>query len=297
MKKVFQKKKKPSSLSLRITFTVAFIIFMLYSLSILFFFLFALILATKESQSVFLDDFLLKKLFSFSKPNFRNFIDAFKEWETIQYGVTYLDMTWNSTWMSVGGTTITTMSTAMVCYILVYYRNGFTKFLYKLGLFLTILPIYGSTAPMYRLYDQIGFVNNPFNMITGITLYGGYFFYMYAFYKAISWEYAEAAFIDGAGHYTVFFRIIFPMVVPSMMALYVMSFIGNWNGYESILLYMREYPNLSYGIYAYGEISAYNANTPAYFAGVIIALLPALILFLFFQNSIMEKVYMGGLKG
>ena len=120
---------------------------------------------------------------------------------------------------------------------------------------------------------------------------------MYAFWKSLAWDYAEAAFIDGANHYSVFFRIMFPMAVPSMMALFVMSFITSWNDYSITLLYMTKYPNLSYGVYAYGEISKYNANIPAYFAGVIISLLPVLTLFVIFQNSIMEKVHLGGLKG
>ncbi len=60
---------------------------------------------------------------------------------------------------------------------------------------------------------------------------------------------------------------------------------------------MNKYPNLAYGVYAFSENQKYTANMPGLFAGVIITLIPVLILFFVFQNTIMEKVHMGGIKG
>lgn len=60
---------------------------------------------------------------------------------------------------------------------------------------------------------------------------------------------------------------------------------------------MKKYPNLSYAVYAYSEVKKYDANVPVYIAGVLVSLLPALIIFFVFQNTIMEKVHLGGLKG
>ena len=133
--------------------------------------------------------------------------------------------------------------------------------------------------------------------LTNISLFGGNFFYYYAFYKAISWQYAEAAFIDGASHWQVYLKIMLPMLIPSATALYVMSVISTWNDYANIILYWQSFPTLAYGAYAYSEIAKYNANNPAYFAGVLISIVPILVLFACFQNTIMEKVHIGGLKG
>ena len=185
----------------------------------------------------------------------------------------------------------------MVCYILVFYKSKLTRFLYNLGIFVSILPLYGSTAATIRLYSDIGFINNPFALITSIGLYGGYFFYMYSFYKSLSWDFAEAAFVDGASHYRVFFQIMLPIALQSISALFVMSFIGGWNDYESTILYMPLYPNLAYAVYALESVNEYMNIMPAYLAAVLISLIPILVLFLIFQNSIMEKVHLGGLKG
>ena len=243
-------------------------------------------------------DKLSQKLASWTAaPNFKNFIEAFDQLETVLRGYSFSIMTWNSIWRTVTSSVLSIMASTMVCYVLVFYRSKLTRFIYNLGIFVSLFPVYGSAGASYRLMDNLNLINNPINMITSISLFGGYFFYMYAFMKSLSWEYAEAAFIDGAGHFRTFFRIMFPMALPSVSALFIMSFIAGWNDYESTLLYMNAYPNLSYGIYAFSENQKYVANMPGLFAGVLITLLPVLILFLVFQNTIMEKVYLGGLKG
>jgi ABC-type glycerol-3-phosphate transport system permease component len=189
------------------------------------------------------------------------------------------------------------MSTIMVCYILVHYKSKFVNFLYSLGLVISIIPLYGAGPAEYKLFSDLNLIDNPLRYLTSISLFGGHFFYMYAFWKGISWSYAEAAEIDGANDYQIFFNVMLPMLVPSAIALFVMSFISGWNNYSATLLYMKAYPNLAYGVYVFEEIGIRSTGKPVYFAGVLISLIPILVLFLAFQNTIMEKVYLGGLKG
>lgn len=277
---------------------VAFVLFLLYAAYVLFFFYFAIVCALKTNNTAYMLDKLDKRLaFWTAAPNFKNFFEAFDQLEKVLRGYSFAVMTWNSIWRTVTSAVLSILSSTMVCYILVFYRSKLTRFIYNLGIFVSLFPVYGSAGATYRLMDNLNFINNPVNMVTSISLFGGYFFYMYAFMKSLSWEYAEAAFIDGAGHFKTFFHIMFPMALPSVSALFIMAFIAGWNDYESTLLYMNAYPNLSYGIYAFSENQKYVANMPGLFAGVLITLLPVLILFLIFQNTIMEKVHLGGLKG
>lgn len=291
-------KNKRRATSEKVVFGIAFALFVLYAAYVLFFFLFGGIIALKPSMRDYTNDRIHKELFSFAKnPAWSNFALAFGELGAIDNKSTFLSITWNSVWRTTGFAVLSIMASAMVCYILVFYKSKFTKFLYNLGLFVAILPLYGSSGAMYRLLENLNLLNNPLILVVDFSLFGGYFFYMYALFKALSWSYAEAAFIDGAGHFTVFFKIMFPMALPSVSALFVMAFISGWNSYESTILYMKDYPNLAYAVYAYGEVKKYDANVPVYFAGVLVSLIPALMLFLVFQNTIMEKVHLGGLKG
>ena len=286
-----------NSVSRKIVFSVAFILFALYALLILFFFVYAILISLKLNQDTSLDDQFNYNLFSIpTPPNFGNYVQAFTEWTNVDGEHTFMDMLWNSIWRTTSSSFLTWFTTAIVCYVLVHYRSKFTHFLYTLGLLVSMLPLYGGQGAQYRLYYNLGLINSPLITLVSITLYGSYFFYMYAFWKGISHSYAEAASIDGANHYQILFQIMLPQVLPSIIALFVMQFITAWNDYESTAAYMTEYPNLAYGTYAYSEVSQYQGNIPAYFAGVILSLIPVLILFVVFQNTIMEKVYFGGLK-
>ena len=206
-------------------------------------------------------------------------------------------MVWNSLWRTTLGVTLNWACCSIVCYVLVHYQNKVTKFIYNLGLFISMIPLYGAGAAEYRLFSQLNFINSPLIYIINITLFGTNFFYMYAFWKSISWQYAEASLIDGAGHLKTYLKVMLPMALPSTISLFVMAFINSWNDYAFTNLYMQSYPDLSYGIYALKEQFTYDFNMPLYFAGVILSFLPVLILFVCFQNTIMEKVYLGGLKG
>ncbi len=298
MAKLQRQSMKKMSASQRVVYGLAWVIIAAYTAYVLFFFLFGILIALRENMPAFTQDRINKDLLSIpTNPNFGNFLAAFDELSKINDTDTFWTITWNSIWRTTISSVFSVGSSAMVCYILVFYRSRFTKFLYALGIIVAILPVYGAAGSTYRLYDQLGLINNPIILITSITLYGGNFFYMYAFFKSMSWQYAEAAFIDGASHYQVFGKVMLPMALPSISALFVMSFISGWNDYESTLLYMNAYPNLSYAVYAYEEVGKYTGNIPAYFAGVLISLLPILALYVIFQNTIMEEVHLGGLKG
>lgn len=293
----FNGRKK--SKSEKVVFGIAFILFAAYASFILFFFVFAFLCALRPDGTSFENErFLHSNLFSWpSNASFNSFLNSFDTIAQINDHDTFLSITWNSIWRTTTYVFLSILTSSMVCYIVVFYRSKFTKFIYNLGILVSILPLYGGTAATIRLYNQLHFINNPLALITSIGLYGGYFFYMHSFYRTLSWQYAEAAFIDGASHYRVFFQIMFPMVLPSASALFVMSFIASWNDYESTILYMPKFPNLAYAVYAMESIATYNSAIPAYLAGVLVTLVPILVLFLIFQNSIMEKVHLGGLKG
>ncbi len=288
------------SKSKTIVYTIAFVLMLLYALLVLYFFAFGILISLKESQIAYENDALNGKLFSWPDPfawkNFSNYWRVFTTWKNIDSKNSFMDMVWNSIWRTTSSSFLTWFTTAIVCYLLVHYKSKFTSFLYVLGLFISMLPLYGGQGAQYKLYYNLKLINSPTITFVSITLFGGYFFYMYAFWKGISHSYAEAASIDGANHYQILFKIMLPQVLPSIIALFVMQFITAWNDYESTAAYMKAYPNLAWGIYAYYEVSTYGADTPGYFAGVILALLPILILFVAFQNTIMEKVYFGGLK-
>jgi N-acetylglucosamine transport system permease protein len=88
-----------------------------------------------------------------------------------------------------------------------------------------------------------------------------------------------------------------PMAKGPILAIGIMAVISGWNNYTTPILYLDKMPTLASGLYYFNQAIQYVDNKPAYFAGVIMSMIPALILFTIFSDKIMGNVVMGGLKG
>ena len=284
----------------RILYIFVFAILVIYALFVLYHFYFLLQLATKgatEYDRAVMDDTLA----TWSKDWFKNLVNfklAFSAL-TDDYGNTFWMMTFNSVWFSIGSMVISLFFESAVTYVICKYNFRGRTLLYNLVVFRLMLPIVGSLPSAYRIYKTFRLINSPTILFTAVdALTGANFLIMYSFYKGISWDYAEAAFIDGANHYDVYFRIMLPMALPAISVLFITGFIGRWNEYLTVSIFMDRLPTLAYGLYAFEQNMKYaGGNMPVYFAGVLIAAIPCIALFIIFQNSIMQTVHMGGIKG
>ena len=119
----------------------------------------------------------------------------------------------------------------------------------------------------------------------------------YGFFKSVSWFYAEAAQIDGAGPFTIFFRIMLPQAVPIMLTYAITNAIFNWNEYQTIILYLPSFPTLASGLFDYKAQADRLGNIPIYFAGLVLSMIPTILLFSVFSNKVMTSLSIGGLKG
>lgn len=299
MSNIFNKikaKKVKRTTSEQIVFSIAFVLILIYSLFLLYHFYFLLQIATKGSHTEFINDKINNNIASWS-PNFtlNNFIGAFTQFKVEKQP--FLVLTFNSLWYSIGSVLINIFFEAAATYVICKYKFRGRKFIYYLVIARMMIPIMGSLPSTVRTYRAIGIMNSPLILITATDCLGGGFLIMYSFFKGISWEYAEAAFIDGANHWQVYFEIMLKLAMPAISVVLITGFIGRWNEYMAICIFLPKLPTLSYALYIFEENMKYNANVPMYFAGVVIAAIPCIVLFLIFQNSIMQKVNIGGLKG
>ncbi len=272
-------------------FIIVFCIFFVYALVLLYPFFYAFINSLKESSAKYLEDTT-----NFPSPlYFSNYLKAFEELEVEDN--TFLEMVFNTIWFAAGCTLCEIFSSSMIAYCVCRYKFKLRGFFYGLSVFVMIIPIYGALPSSYRIMSLLGLIDSRLYVLSAINGFGFSFIILYAYYKGVPWSYAEAAFIDGASHYTVFFRIMQPMAMPSVTAIGIMSFVNMWNDYSGPLLFMPSMPTLASGLYLYEIEMQYEANLPVYFAGTLVSIIPVITLFLIFQNTIMSSVYAGGLKG
>lgn len=159
-----------------------------------------------------------------------------------------------------------------------------------------MMPLYGTGAAGYRIIEGLGLIDSPFFLLTKMTAGGMQFLITHSYLVNMSKTYDEAARMDGARAWDILVKINLPMAMPIVVVYFIVGFIGNWNDYSTMLVYMESYPTLSSGLYLF-EASRTYAGPPVYFAAIFISAIPAVTLFLIFNKSLVQNLTIGGLKG
>ena len=221
-----------------------------------------------------------------------------KALETIENGdMSFLQMAWNSVWFSLGSAWINMEFISAYAYVLNKYRFKGRNLLYGLCLFIMSVPVGASFVSTYRLYYALNLANSYAILLTATSVYGMNLMLFHSYYSNISNSYMEAAKIDGANFYQIYFKIMRQQASPLALTLGLLLFIGKWNDYMSPLLYLPEMPTLATGLFRYQTIVERNGNYPVLFAGLFMCLLPVLIIFIIFSDKMMNGINIGGLKG
>ena len=195
---------------------------------------------------------------------------------------------------------LTVFVTYCVAYVVASYEFVGRKFIFNLGIVVMILPIIGSFPSTMMVSKALNVYDNMFMyIITRPSVpFGMNFLLLHGMIKGLPNDYREAALIDGAGHYTIFFKLYLPMSLPTCAVLYILAFLGSWNDYQTPMMMLPSYPNLAYGMYYFERNAAmFEANVPTIMAGFTIIMLPTAILYLLSQKLIVSKFTVGGLKG
>ena len=238
---------------------------------------------------------------------FDNFPNAIKklthtvitDTQKIEYGVGV--MFGNSLIWGFGRSIVGVIETVICAYVIGRYRFKFCEALYAIGIFVMITPIIGSTPSLMLIRKGLGIYDNMALMIitTGSCAFSGFnFILLYGTFKNLPRAYEEAASIDGAGPWTILFKVMFPMMLPITTVIFVLAFLGNWNDYGTFLIWLPSYSNLAYGVFQFqNDAQTYGATINEVMAGFSVIMIPTMVLYLASNKLITSKFTVGGLKG
>lgn len=272
-----------------VVFSVAFIILAAFGATYIFAYLWGVMAGCKTHPELILHPFEFPE-----KWMWRNYIDAFQMLEVND--VNMIGMIGNSLWLVFFGALFNVMGGCLMAYATTKYRFVGRTALVTINIITMIIPIMGALPSQYRTYHALGMLNSPLILIAYFGGFGSINLYMTAFFKNLSWEYAEAALMDGANHYTILFRIMLPLAQGPIVALYIMQAVSIWNDYMTALLFLDDMPTLATGIYLFQVTTTYRARLDILFAAVVLSSIPVLVLYSVFSKTILTNVSMGGLK-
>ena len=190
----------------------------------------------------------------------------------------------------------------MVGSMLAYVLNRFTfpgnGLIRSLFLFATLLPGIAMQVATYQLMYQIGFINHLYGYIIlsmGTDVIPIYIFIQ--FFENIPTSLDESAYMDGASYFTIFFKILFPLLKPAIVTVMILKGVGTYNEYYNASLYLSDPKLKTIAISLYTFVGPLGSKYNLICAGVIISLIPALVVFLIFQKQIYSGLTAGAVKG
>lgn len=297
-----KKKKSVSDASALTVKYLMYILLIIYCISLCVLFLWSIFTTFKSYIEYYSNPFGWPRkwtLENFSE-GFKNIkYEVIKDNKLVRYNL--LGMAGISLIWSISKSLILVFFTALVAYVVAKYKCAFTRFLYSFGIIIMITPIIGSLPSAMvvnkalLVYDNMLFMilKSPTCVFSGLS-----FMILHAAFSKLPWDYAEAAFIDGASDYSVLYKIMLPMMMPICAVIFIMDFLSTWNDYSTFMVWLPSYANLAYGMYNFqANMIYYGGNINQVMAGFTIVMIPTFVLYLCSQKLILAKFTVGGLKG
>jgi N-acetylglucosamine transport system permease protein len=199
----------------------------------------------------------------------------------------------------------TLLLSAMASYVLARFEfrgRTFITYLFLLGM---IFPIFLALVPLYFTTQKLGLLDTYHGLIMVYVAFSLSFttFFLTNFFKTLPRELGEAALIDGANQYQIFFLIYLRLASPGLVTMGIFNFLGQWNQYilpntlmitntEEITHYV-----LSQGLYYLQAQQFYQNDWSGLFAAVTIVMIPTLVVYLIFNDRIEKGMTAGAIKG
>lgn len=224
--------------------------------------------------------------------NFDNFISAFQK---ANMGKAFI----NSTVILVCVLLVSVLVGTQLAYVLNRFKFPGNGLIRNLFLFATLLPGVAMQVAVYEIMYSLHFINSLAGyiiMMCGTDVIAIYIYIQ--FFENISYSLDESAIMDGASYFTIFYKILLPLLKPAIVTSCILKAVGTYNEYYSANLYLQDKKNLpTVATSLYTFVGPLGSQYNLICAGVIISLLPALIVFITCQKQIYSGLTSGAVKG
>ena len=276
---------------------IMFVFLCIYAVLLMFPYVLALVSSFKT-----LSDFT-DRMFSLTTPTLENYKRVFTEFiypVTLSDGSSgyydFLGLTWNSFLYAFGGAVCLAVVPCFTAYCVAKFPYFFSKVIMTIVYVCLAIPIVGSTASEIQMTRMLGIYDTiPGMWFMKCSFLGMYFLIYHAAFQSIPQDYAEAAYMDGAGNFAIFFKIMFPMVTNIVTLAMILQFVGLWSDYSGALYFMPSHPTLSLALLNFSSLSKTSATMQM--AACVLLCIPTMLLYAKFSDKFTNNLQMGGIKG
>lgn len=271
----------------RLTKTIAYTALTLGSLFTLFPFLWMISTSLKEQQYVlqFPPQWIPNPV------NTQNYIDV---WSQVPLARGFL----NSAFVSVTGTIGVLLASSLAGFSFAKLRFPGRDRIFIMLLATMMIPGAVLLIPQFLLFRSLHWVNT-FNPLIIPSFFGAVFetFFFRQFFRSLPDDLIDAAKVDGASFFTIYWRVALPLAKPALATLAVLAFMWRWNDYMGPLIYLQDPNSQTLPVMISTFQSQYITAYGLMMAASVLSILPIIILFFFMQRNFVEGITMTGIKG
>lgn len=183
-------------------------------------------------------------------------------------------------------------------YIITRKNNKFYGMFYYIFQLVILIPFQTLMFPLYQELNTIHALNTLWGLVLAqVGMNVGYVVFLYAgFIKGIPVSLEEAARLDGCNKYQVFFHVVFPLLKPINMTVFVLSFLNSWNDFAISMIICQKQEMRTIPMMQYTFFGEYSSNVSVAFAGALLAMVPTVLVYFLAQKYIIAGMTAGAVK-
>ena len=203
----------------------------------------------------------------------------------------------NSVFISTSVTILVLTVDSMAAFALSRLELPGGKYVFALIIATLMVPGQILLVPVYLILNWLGWLDTPAALIfpAGAGAFG--VFLLWSFFKGVPRELEEAATIDGAGRWRIYWSIMLPLARPALATLGIFVFVGSWNDFLGPLVFLDSVTQWTLPVGVAQFQTSYFYEYGLTLAASAVTTLPVLVAFLFLHRHIIEGISLGGLKG
>ena len=205
----------------------------------------------------------------------------------------------NSVLVAVTAVFFGVLLSCMISYAITCMDWKLSKPVLNLFLLGMMIPIYATIIPLFSMFNRAGILNSLWAVILPHIAFAFPMavFILTGFFVTIPRDIEEAAVVDGCGILRIFFRIIVPISISSIVTVAVIVFIGIWNDLLLPQIFLTDSMKMTLPVGLTAFQGQYGTNYVAQIAAVVITIIPSIIVYILLHKNIMEGMVAGAVKG
>ncbi len=216
-------------------------------------------------------------------------------WKSAKLGLAFM----NSSVIAIISTVATVFLGALISFFLARFYFRGKAIIYSYLMFGMLIPIQATLVPIFLLENNLGIMNSQISLFFPYVAFSLPItvFILVSFMSAFHRDIEESAIIDGCGIFQMFRSVILPMTRPALATVIILVFIGNWNEFVFALVLVNDSGLKTLPLAISTLVGQFTTNVSAQMAGMAIALIPTIIMYLFLQNQLVKGMTAGAVKG